>query len=173
MNKTTKHIIIGGGIFVGLGLTAYLLYQLVYVPNQKEKEEEQRKKRLEAQRVYADTEEGNPENGGYRFNVEGELDYPSMELIGKMMYPKPTSLGGLGYAWVRSSALVDNGGWDFWSNKITKAASGKKIGKVVDYKKGDESGYAYTWFKVKIDNGLGVSDTYGWVRSDAVIFKDY
>lgn len=172
MNEKVKNILIALGVFAGLGVTGLLIYQFIYKPKKVKREEEERQKRLEAQRVYAKTEQGNPQNGGYKFNVEGELDYPASDLIGKTLYPKPILLGGEGYAWLRSSALVDNGGWDFWSNQIKKVHDLKRIGKVIDYTKGDEKGYAYTWLKVKIDSGLDVSDTNGWVRSDAVIFKD-
>ena len=172
MNKTTKYILIGAGVVVGVGTVWYLLYQLVFLPQKEKEEEENKQKRLAAQQAYEQSTAGSPDNEGYKFNVEGELDYPSIELMYKYLYPKPSLFGGEGYVWVRSSALVDNVGWDFWDNKITKVSGEKRIGKVVDYKKGDESGYAYTWFKVKLDSGLGVSETYGWVRSDAVIFKN-
>lgn len=171
MNEKIKHIIIALGIFAGLGVTGLLIYHFAIKPKREKKEEEERQKRLEEQKISGNTTLNNPSNTGYKFNVEGELDYPSTELMGKTLYPKPIILGGEGYAWLRSSALVDNGGWDFWSNQIKKVHDEKKIGKVIDYTKGDETGYAYTWFKVKIDGGIGVSETYGWVRSDAVIFK--
>lgn len=171
MNKTTKHIITLIGILVGMGVIGGSIYWFVYLPNQEKKQEEEKQKRLQAQKTYEETMAGK-DGEGYKFNVEGELDYPPVELIGKYLYPKPALIGGEGYAWVRSSALVDNGGWDFWSNKIVKADDQKKIGKVIDYQKGSEKGYAYTWYKVAIDKGLGVSQTYGWVRADAVIYKN-
>jgi len=171
MDKTTKHIIIIISILVGLGVVGSSVYWFIYLPHKEKNEEEEKKQRLEAQNAYLESQQGNDE-GAYKFNVEGELDYPATDLLGKYLYPKPALIGGEGYAWVRSSAEVDNGGWDFWSNQITKVHDMKKIGKVVDFIKGNEKGYAYTWFKVSLDKGLGVSETYGWVRSDAVIYKN-
>jgi len=169
MNKTTKTILIVTGILAALGLISAGVYYWVYVPNQEKKEEEEKQKRLEAQRTYEKEIQGTDEEGMMRFNDEGELDYSMTELMGKILLPKPTLAGGEGYAWLRSSALVDNG---WWTNQITKVSERKKIGKVVDFKKGSEKGYAYTWYKVEIDKDLAVSETFGWVRADAVIYSN-
>lgn len=112
------------------------------------------------------------------FNVENELSNPFGELKGRVLYPKRETVGGWGYANVRTSAEVNTnqGWWDGKDNLITTINSGIPIGSVLSEKAGLFNGYSYRWFKVKLIkpvDGFWSDYTEGYVRADTVTFKPY
>lgn len=112
------------------------------------------------------------------FNVENELSNPFSQLKGRVLYPKRETIGGWGYANVRTSAEVNTnqGWWDGKDNLITTINSGIPIGSVISEKAGLFNGYSYRWFKVKLIkpvDGFWSDYTEGYVRADTVTFKPY
>jgi len=124
----------------------------------------------------------NPQTGALikpQFDVEGQLSNPFNEIEGKTLYPKTANQGGYGYANVRSSAEVNNNtSWwtDGVDNLITTISSPTSIGRVLSVQSVTFNGFAYKWYKVKLDNPTGgwfTPYTEGFVRADTVTFQPY
>lgn len=114
-----------------------------------------------------------------KYNGEKELSNGFGELKGRVLYPKRTVYGGLGYANVRSSAEVntDRGWWDSSHNLLATFKEGTPIGKVLEEVTTEFNNYGQRWFKVKMYksywNYLWVYTDIGYVRADVVTFKPY
>jgi hypothetical protein len=125
------------------------------------------------QKTYEESQQDEPKDP----NIVNPKDIVSTK--GKVVYAKPKSMGGSGYVNVRSSAYVDNGGWDLISNFVGMVVEGKPVGKVLE---GNITGDGYVWYKITVntqhlqDNkelDLKVDkETTGYVREENVILKD-
>lgn len=111
------------------------------------------------------------------YNAENELSNDFSELKGRMLYPKREWADGWGYANVRTTPEVNTnqGWWDGYDNLITSIKSGTPIGTVLEETSRQINGYAYRWFKVKLQKPVGFWTTYkeGYVRADTVTIKPY
>lgn len=112
-----------------------------------------------------------------KYNSEQEISNPFSQIKGQTLFPKPTSLGGLGYANIRSSAEVNTrqGWWDISDNRITTVSENNPIGKVLEERIVPFNGYPYRWFKIALEKPYGFWKTYteGFVRADTVTFTSY
>ena len=110
------------------------------------------------------------------FNEENELKNDYSQIKGRYLYPKREWQGGWGYTNVRSSAEVNTESvwYDPFDNLLTTIGEGSPIGKVIGKTTGVYNNYAYTWFKVKLNEPAGFwGTTEGYVRADTVTFKPY
>ena len=106
------------------------------------------------------------------FNTEGELSNPIQQIKGRYIYPKPQTEGGVNYANVRREAQVntDQGWWDLSSNELATIYAGTPIGTVISDTTSLHNGYAYRWFKVRLQTPAK-NYAEGFVRADTVTFK--
>lgn len=93
-------------------------------------------------------------------NKSGGSKPATTSIIGSNIYPKKTSDND--YANVRTEPQVNNG---MINNLIASVYSPNLIGKVEKSQKGEDG---YTWYYVKLADGISWWYDYGWVRSDVV-----